>query len=74
MEDDDETPHSDEAIEELSVFNIEEWDWRKIDLCSEVIYKAAKKAEKVFLYSSGNNAVLRSWSGIDGLKRLEQVI
>ena len=73
VEDDDETPHSDEVIEELAVFNIEEWDWRKIDLCSEVIYKAAENAEKVFLYSSGNNAVLRSWSGIDGLKRLGQV-
>ncbi|KAI9771958.1 MAG: hypothetical protein M1839_002591 [Geoglossum umbratile] len=73
VEDDDETPHSDEVIEKLAIFNIEEWDWRKVDLCSEVIYKAAGNVEKAFLYSSGNNAVLRSWSGIDGLKRLEQL-
>jgi hypothetical protein len=74
VEDDNKTPHRDEIIVELCQdFGIEEWDWKKTDLCSEVIRKAAVNAEKVFLYSSGNNAVLRSWSGTDGLKQLPKV-
>lgn len=73
VDDDEETPHSDETIETLKSFDIEEWDWRKVDLCSKVIRKAARSAEVVFLYSSGNSAVLRSWSGADGLIKLREV-
>jgi hypothetical protein len=73
VDDDEDPPHSDDIIEELNPFEIEEWDWRKIDLCSETIFKAAPKAQKVYLYSSGNNAVLRSWSGPDGLNKLAKV-
>ncbi|KAI9737165.1 MAG: hypothetical protein M1834_000758 [Cirrosporium novae-zelandiae] len=73
VDDDDESPHSDEAIEKVAPFDIEEWDWRRVDLCSSVIYTAAKNARKIFLYSSGNNAVLHSWSAVDGLNRFEKL-
>jgi len=73
VDDDAETPHSDEVIEELSCFEIEEWDWRRIDLCSERIKIAAPRVRTLSLYSSGNSAVLWSWSGVDGLPGLEYV-
>jgi hypothetical protein len=67
------TPHSDEIIETLSRFNIEILNWQKLDLCSETIVKAAPSVEELFLYSSGNNAVLRSWSCKHGLRELKKV-
>jgi hypothetical protein len=73
VDDDGNSPHSDEAIESLHPFDVEEWDWRRVDLCSSVIYTAAKNARKIFLYSSGNKAVLRSWSAADGLSRFDKV-
>ncbi|KAB8265057.1 hypothetical protein BDV32DRAFT_145089 [Aspergillus pseudonomiae] len=41
VDDDEDLPHSDEVIETLGKFGIEEWDWRRKDLCSSVILKAA---------------------------------
>jgi hypothetical protein len=67
-DDDMTTPHCDEALETLGDLDIEEWDWRRFDLCSDVISKAAPRVQTVFLYSNGNNAVLRGWSADDGLK------
>jgi ankyrin repeat protein len=73
-----EPAHKDEAIENcLSGMGIETWDWRKTDLCSDVILKVAPMARIVHLYWSGNNAVLRGWSdreGLTKLNRLEKVI
>jgi hypothetical protein len=73
--DDGETPHSDQAIEvALKPFKIEIWDWKKIDICSETIVRAAGDYVRiVYLYSSGNNAVLRSWSCEAGLVNLPMV-
>lgn len=66
--------HSDEAIEDaLKFMDVEIWDWKRTDLCSEVIYRVASKAREVHLYWSGNNAVLRGWSEEGGLKRLSQL-
>lgn len=66
--------HSDEAIEDaLKFMDVEIWDWKRIDLCSEVIQRVASKAREVNLYWSGNNAVLRGWSDEGGLKRLSQL-
>ncbi|KAK6330871.1 hypothetical protein TWF718_003068 [Orbilia javanica] len=61
--------HTDEAIENcLSDFNVEIWNWKRIDLCAEVIQKSAgHSVREISLYSSGNNAVLSSWAGADGL-------
>lgn len=66
--------HSDEAIEKaLAPFKIEVWDWRKFDLCTETIRIAAPDVREVFLYWSGNNAVLRGWSEPEGLKLLDKL-
>jgi len=73
--DDGEIPHSDQAIEDaLKPFKIEIWDWKKIDICSETIVRAAEDCARiVYLYSSGNNAVLRGWSSESGLVKLKLV-
>ncbi|OGM45281.1 hypothetical protein ABOM_006411 [Aspergillus bombycis] len=47
IDDDEDLPHSDEVIEALEKFDIEEWDWRRKDLCSSVIPKAARNSRKV---------------------------
>lgn len=74
VEDDEDTPHSDELIEKtLQRFDVEVWDWKKFDLCSETILEAAPNVKDLSLYSSGNKAVLRSWSSEDGLKELQSV-
>ncbi|PMD16059.1 hypothetical protein NA56DRAFT_709146 [Hyaloscypha hepaticicola] len=39
----------------------------------EVVRKAAPNAQRLVLYSSGNNAILRSWSEIDGLGQLRKL-
>lgn len=73
--DDEESPaHSDEAIEKaLSGLKVEIWDWRKIDLCSETVLVAAPDTTEVYLYWSGNNAVLLGWSSPDGLPQLKKL-
>jgi hypothetical protein len=72
--DDGDVAHSDEAIEEcLTPFKIEVWDWKKPDICSETIFQAAPGVRVVHLYCTGNNAVLRSWSGNEGLAKLKKV-
>ncbi len=66
--------HSDEAIEDaLKGMDVEIWDWRRTDLCSEVIFNVAPKVREVSLYWSGNNAVLRGWGEEGGLKRLKEL-
>ncbi|KAI0440547.1 peptidase S8/S53 domain-containing protein [Xylaria telfairii] len=75
--DDVEPSHSDAAIEAcLEGFSIEKWNWKKFDICSDVILKAAPNVKHVTLYSSGNKAVLLGWASTAGLcklKRLESV-
>lgn len=74
MVDDDEVcPHTDEIIEGLHRFEIEDWEWKKVDISSVVLQKAAAHAQQVRLWSSGNHSVLRDWSSCDGLKELKRV-
>ncbi|KAI3325915.1 subtilisin-like protein [Xylariaceae sp. AK1471] len=66
--------HGDEAIEEATKdFGIEVWNWKKTDLCAEVIIVAAPGVKVVHLYWTGNNAVLRGWCDVGGLKKLERL-
>ncbi|KAK6360673.1 hypothetical protein TWF730_006807 [Orbilia blumenaviensis] len=60
--------HSDEAIEKsLSGFEVEIWNWKKVDLWAGVIEKSAGKSiTEVSLYCSGNNAILAGWASTDG--------
>ncbi|RAH64892.1 subtilisin-like protein [Aspergillus aculeatinus CBS 121060] len=72
-----EPAQSDDCIESiLSNRGVEVWNWKKIDICSEVIRCAAPDVTKLHLYWSGKNAVLRGWSekkGIPQLNNLKQI-
>ena len=75
IEDDETEPHCDEAIEiALQGLDVEILNWKKLDLCSDVLWNAARDVKELFLYSSANNDVLRSWSSMDGLGRLRKVM
>ncbi|KAI0005738.1 hypothetical protein F4779DRAFT_34502 [Xylariaceae sp. FL0662B] len=66
--DDGDASHTDERIEEaLRGFDVEEWDWKKLDLCSDVIKNCTTVVREISLYSSGNNAVLMGWASEHGL-------
>jgi len=68
VDDTSDPPHSDESIERcIGGLGCEIWDWKKVDLCSETILKAAPDVRELSLYWSGNNAVLRGWSETEGL-------
>jgi hypothetical protein len=66
--DDGDPSHADASIEEaLEGFGIEIWDWKRLDLSTEVICKSTKVVQEISLYSSGNNAVLMGWASPQGL-------
>lgn len=74
VEDDLDNPHDDETIiSAVSHLQVETWDWRKYDLCSDTIFKAAPNVTRVNLYTTGNNTVLRGWSDENGLRVLKKV-
>ncbi|KAF7630610.1 hypothetical protein AFLA_011231 [Aspergillus flavus NRRL3357] len=74
VEDLEEPPHTDTAIERfLKPKGVETWDWKKVDICPEVIQQAAPTVRHLNLYWSGRNAVLRGWSEQEGLRRLKQL-
>ena len=75
FEDHTRSSHADHAIEEcVRNLEVETWDWRRMDISSELIRRAAGDSVKeVYLYCSGNNAVLRSWSEARGLVKLSRV-
>ncbi|UKZ61193.1 uncharacterized protein TrAtP1_002463 [Trichoderma atroviride] len=67
-------PHTDEAIYTmLKPFDIEIWDWRKYDISSETILKGAVNTRELYLYWSGNIAVMQSWACKRGLAQLEKI-
>ena len=70
------TTHSNAAITRcLQPFSmgIDKWDWKKVDMCCEAIFKAAPNIRVLYLYSSGNSAVLKSWAGENGLLQFQKV-
>lgn len=75
FEEDDMNPHSDKSIIEcVKDLQVEIWDWRRMDISTDVIYDGAGKYVKtLYLYCSGLRAVLQSWSDRGGLVRLENV-
>ncbi|KAI0531583.1 hypothetical protein GGR58DRAFT_229212 [Xylaria digitata] len=70
VDDDDTCLHEDETIERLSHFEIEEFQWKKLDLSSSVLRHAVPYVRTLRLFSSGNHSVLRDWSSADGLNQL----
>ncbi|MCJ1392423.1 hypothetical protein MMC18_005290 [Xylographa bjoerkii] len=68
--DDGDIPHSDQAVEEaLKQFEVDVWDWKKLDICSKTIFAAVRNAIEISLYSTGNNAVLMRWCSQNGLMK-----
>lgn len=66
--------HTDDGIRDiLEPFDIEIWDWRKIDISSDTIFDAAPNTRELRLYWSGNKAVIRSWASEHGLCKLAKV-
>jgi hypothetical protein len=66
--DDQEPCHADSSIEDaLKKFDVEIWDWKRLDLSTEVIRKSSSVVREVSLYSSGNYSVLMGWASTDGL-------
>lgn len=73
VDDDDTCPHQDDVIERLNKFDVEEFQWRKMDVSSVILRHAVPRVRTLRLFSSGNHAVLREWSSPDGLNRLRWV-
>ncbi|KAF9768915.1 hypothetical protein IL306_013725 [Fusarium sp. DS 682] len=66
--------HSDKAIEDcLRPFEVEILDWTKVDLCPETILTACRNVRQLYLRWSGNRAILRAWSEVEGLAKLERL-
>lgn len=60
--------HRDETIVEiLKPFGVEVLDWCKQDLSPLAISKISSRLREVFLYWSGEDAALKSWTGPQGL-------
>lgn len=66
--DDKDPSHADASIEDaLKDFGVEIWDWKRLDLSTEVIHKTTNEVKEISLYSTGNNAVLMGWASQQGL-------
>lgn len=69
--------HKDATIVKcLKKFDVELWDWEKIDLSSEVICNSTRFVRQIWLHSTGNQAVLRGWcapGGFGDRKKFPQV-
>ncbi|KAF7919273.1 hypothetical protein EAE99_008575 [Botrytis elliptica] len=71
--DDGDPSHADSAIEgALCGFKVEIWDWKKIDICSDVIANSTKTVKDISLYCSGNKAVLMGWTSPHGFLNSEK--
>ena len=57
----------------LKDLEVEELDWRRLDLGIEPIVSLGPTLSTLHLYSSGNWAVLSHWVSNVGLERLEKV-
>ena len=67
-------PHTDEMIISLlKEFDVEHWEWKKLDMNSEAIYEAAPRVKTVSLHSSGNYSALQGWACETGLIILNNV-
>jgi hypothetical protein len=68
------SPHSEENIEHaLQGFDVRDLDWRRVDLSVCSILEAAPNVEYLYLYSSGNPAVIDHWLGPNGVCTLLMV-
>jgi len=62
-----EASHSDSAIKKaLKEFEIEYWNWKKVDLSSQVMEECSRTVREVSLYWTGNHAVMMGWASPEG--------
>ncbi|KAI1083021.1 hypothetical protein F5B20DRAFT_596234 [Whalleya microplaca] len=73
VDDDDACLHQDEVIERLNRFEIEDFQWMKMDMSSSVLMHAVPGARTLRLFSSGNHSVLRDWSSTEGLSKMSML-
>ena len=67
-------PHTDEMIVRLvQKFNVEHWEWKKLDMSSQTILDAAPGVKSVTLHSSGSYSALQGWACKNGLIKLKDV-
>ncbi|KAK5989096.1 Subtilisin DY-like protein [Cladobotryum mycophilum] len=65
-------PHTDEMITKLiKGFDVEHWEWKKLDMNIETILEAAPNVKTVSLHSSGSYSALQGWASEDGLIKLQ---
>ncbi|GAB1317950.1 hypothetical protein MFIFM68171_08160 [Madurella fahalii] len=63
----------DKIVEALKRFDVEEWDWDKMDLSSEVVFAASSNSvREISLQASGNEAVLQGWCAPGGFGNKEK--
>lgn len=65
-------PHSEQTIEKAIQFlDIEELDWKRLDLSTKVIEVAAQKVHTLHLYASGSWTPVYHWTSPGGLDSLK---
>lgn len=65
--------HSDAAIEEaLEGFEIKFWNWKKVNLSSQVIERCSMAVEEISLYWTGNYAVMMGWASAEGFSNAKK--
>lgn len=77
--DSEQPSHQDgKIVEALKDFGVEEWDWDKMDLSSDVVFEAASESvREISLHASGNEAVLHGWcapGGFGNKKKFPKVV
>lgn len=64
-------PHSEETIEDaVEGLEVEELNWKRMDLSVHTVLRTAKDVRILHLYSSGSWTPLSHWMGPDGLNAL----
>ncbi|KAI0858846.1 hypothetical protein F4860DRAFT_526736 [Xylaria cubensis] len=64
-------PCTDALIESaLSGINIDTLDWRKTDMCAQMVVNVVPNVQSLHLYCSGNRGILLNWSASDALPLL----
>jgi hypothetical protein len=67
-------PCCDEVLEaSLEEFDVHYLDWNRTDLRAKTVEDVMPNVRELWLYSSGNDAVLRGWADAGGLGRLKKV-
>lgn len=68
-------PHNEETLEEaIRGLDIEELDWKRLDLSTRTVRDAATTSRTVHLYASGSWTPIYHWVGQSGLELLADTV